>query len=152
MNCFRAAEISTTHNPVLWWSPCWCVMSACLSRGKYPSETTVGFECQCYPFLPRAIPQIPLYPGDVLWMQLLLVSANIIVKAKKLQWVGDAKASTNSRGRVRLFLSQRVSLFRSKIRTCNKQGQIGRKIIPLCLVLYFLLGSDLYSIGSTGSY
>lgn len=129
-------------------------MLACLSDGKYPSETTVGFECHYHHFLPSAIPQVPLYPGDALWMQLLVDRENANSQCEKtpVMGVGDEKVSGNSRERVRLFLRQRVSVFRSKIRTCNKQGQIGRKIIPLCLVLCFLLGSVLYCIGSPDFY
>lgn len=50
---------------------------------KYLSEITVAFECQYHSFPPGAIPQIPLYPDDALWMQLLVDLENISNQSEK---------------------------------------------------------------------
>jgi len=128
-------------------------MPTCLSHGKYPSEIIVGFRCHYHPFLPSAFSQTPLYPGDALWIQMLVDRENANSQNEKtpVMGVGDETVSGNSRERARLFLNQGVSLFRSRIGTRNKQGQIRRKIIPLCLVVCFLLGSGLHCIGSPDS-
>lgn len=131
------------------------VFNACVHFWwKYSSETTVGFGCHCHLFLPSAILQILPSPSNALWMLLLVERENVNRKSEKppVAGVGAEKVSGDSRERLSLLFSQRVSFFRIKTRACDKQAQIERKNIPLLSVLQFLVRSDLYCTGSIDSY